>query len=495
MANGNGPTRLSVLRTWRSGPRSARPYGGAFRTWGRAAALAAASILTLSSAQVQAQTGAPARPNIVVFLADDMGYKDYGRAGDPNVRTPNIDKLVDQGMTFDRAFVASPACAPSRAALLTGLMPSRNGAEANHESPQPTNHMMPDYLRSLGYQVVAFGKVAHYGTTGLYGFDRFEHDRFHDPEAVTSALRWLRNRDDPRPLAIFVGSNWPHVPWPATSEGYTPDKVTLPAHSVDLPITRDARTRYYAAVSRMDKELGSTLALVDRKLGPNTFVLFSADHGAQWPFGKWNLYDAGIRVPMVVRWAGKVAPRSRSNAMVSWVDILPTLVEVGGGKPPLDLDGRSFAAAFDPARAFKGWPEIYTTHNNDQNFNVYPMRSVRTDRWKYIVNLHPDYVYTSHIDLQPRRDAGGYFPAWREAARTDRTARDIVARYYRRPAEELYDLHADPDERRNLAANPRYRAVKEELRLKLSGWRAAQHDDRPHKGTPHREEGPMAGLD
>ena len=459
----------------------------------RAAAIAAASIGALATASAQ-QGDAPARPNIVVFLADDMGYKDFGAAGDRNVRTPNLDRLASEGLTFDRAFVASPSCAPSRAALLTGYMPSRNGAEGNHEIPAAGVPKLPGYLRSLGYQVVAFGKVAHYETTGMYGFDRFEHDRFHDPEAVTSALRWLRNRKDKRPLALFVGSNWPHVPWPASGEGYTPDKVTLPAKSVDVPVSYQARARYYAAVTRMDKELGETLQLVDAKLGKDSFVLFSADHGAQWPFGKWNLYDTGTRVPMVVRWAGRIQPGTKTGAMVSWIDILPTLVEVGGGEAPLEIDGRSFAAAFRAPQSFKGRPEIYTTHNSDLKLNVYPMRSVRTERWKYIANLHPEYVFTTHVDLAPAKGDGGYFPAWRRAAQTDPKARRIVEQYYRRPAEELYDLEADPDETRNLAADPKYRAVVQELRLKLAGWRGAQNDDRPVKHPPHLKKGPIDGL-
>lgn len=456
-----------------------------------AVALASAASIATASAQ-QGET----RPNIVVFLADDLGYRDIGPSGDANVRTPNLDKLAGQGMKFDRAFVASPSCAPSRAALLTGYMPSRNGAEGNHDIPTSGVLKLPAYLRSLGYQVVAFGKVAHYETTGIYGFDRWEHDRFHDPEGIPAALEWLKARNDKRPLAIFIGSNWPHVPWPATGEGYAPDKVTLPPWSVDLPITREARARYYAAVSRMDKEVGDTLAVVDTKLGKDTFVLFSSDHGAQWPFGKWNLYDAGTRVPMIVRWQGKVRPGATTEAMVSWVDILPTLIEVGGGKAPREIDGRSFAAAFGASGdAFKGRSEIYTTHNSDRKMNFYPMRSVRTGKWKYIANLHPEYVFTTHVDLSPRKDAGGYFPDWRRAAAGDKGARRIVESYYRRPAEELYDLENDPDEMRNLAADARYGAVVAGLRLKLAGWRAAQRDEGVPKGAPHWIEGPIAGIE
>lgn len=456
-------------------------------------ALAVASMGALAVASAQ-QGDAPARPNIVIFLADDMGYKDFGAGRDRDIRTPNLDRLTAEGLTFDRAFVASPSCAPSRAALLTGYMPSRNGAEGNHEVPTKGVSKLPAYLQSLGYQVVAFGKVAHYRTTNMYGFDHFENDTFHNPDGVPSALRWLKARKDKRPLAIFVGSNWPHVPWPVETEGYDPAKIKLPPKSVDVPISHRARARYYAAVTRMDRELGQTLEVVDSTLGKNTFVLFSADHGEQWPFGKWNLYDTGTRVPMVVRWAGRVQPGTKTDAMVSWVDILPTLVEVGGGKAPLEIDGRSFAAAFKTTASFKGRSEVYTTHNSDLKMNVYPMRSVRTERWKYIANLHPEWVFTTHVDLKPAKGDGGYFPAWRRAAQTNPKAKQLVDRYYRRPAEELYDLDGDPEETRNLATDPQYAPVLQELRLKLAGWRTAQNDDRPIKHPPHLNEGPIEGL-
>jgi N-sulfoglucosamine sulfohydrolase len=459
----------------------------------KVAALAVASVGAWSAVSAQAKD-TPSRPNIVVFLADDMGYKDFGAGGDPDIRTPNLDKLTAQGLKFDRAFVASPSCAPSRAAMLTGFMPSRNGAEGNHEIPTDGVPKLPAYLQSLGYQVVAFGKVAHYRTTAMYDFDHFENDTFHNPDAIPSALRWLKAREDKRPLAIFVGSNWPHVPWPEEPEGYSPDEIKLPPKSVDVPISYRARARYYAAVSRMDRELGQTLEVVDDTLGENTFVLFSADHGEQWPFGKWNLYDTGTRVPMVARWTGNIQPGGKTNGMVSWVDILPTLIEVGGGKAPLEIGGRSFAAAFDSPASFEGREEIYTIHNSDLKMNVYPMRSVRTARWKYIANLHPEYVFTTHVDLKPAKGDGGYFPAWRRAALTDPEARQIVDKYYRRPAEELYDLDADPDETHNLAADPQYASVLRELRLKLAGWRDAQNDDRPLKHPPHLQEGPIDGL-
>lgn len=450
--------------------------------------LAGASPLaaTAKSAAPQPQGGDQAKPDIVVFLADDLGYRDTTPTGDRNARSPNLARLSGDALTFDQAFVASPACAPSRAALLTGRMPARNGAEANHERADAAIRKLPSYLQAQGYQVVSFGKVAHYEQTGTYGFDHFANNTYHDDTAVFNAIKWLKARNDKRPLALFVGSNWPHVPWPASSDGIDPKQLSLPAKTVDTPATRTARARYYSAIARMDAELGDVMAATDATLGPDTFFLFSSDHGAQWPFGKWNLYDTGTRTPLMVRWRGHVAPGARTDAMVSWVDILPTLVEVAGGTAPGEIDGRSFIAALDAGgAAFAGRPEIFTTHNNDGNFNVFPGRAVRTGRYKYIRNLNPDWFHTTHIDQSRETGEGAYFETWREKAQESPAARRIVDAYYRRPAEELYDLRADPDETRNLAADPRYASVLSDLRLRLERWRGDQGDTRPVKGVPH----------
>lgn len=435
------------------------------------------------------------QPNIVVFLADDLGFGDTGAYGDPNANTPAFDRFVKSGLAFNQAFVASPACSPSRAALLTGLMPARNGAEANQSAPRADIRKLPAYLKELGYEVVAFGKVGHYMQTRDYGFDHVEHSGYHDPQATLSADRWLRMRKSDKPLAIFVGSNWPHVPWPDTTEGYQADQVKLAPKMIDTPETRDLRARYYAAVSRMDQELGNTLSAVDETLGKNTIVMFSSDHGAQWPFGKWNLYDTGTRVPLVVRWPGTVQPGTKTGAMVSWVDILPTLIEVAGGKPPETIDGRSFAPLLRGSVSYKGRSEIFATHNNDGRVNTYPMRSVRTERWKYIRNLHPEYTYTTHIDQYVNRtsDSGMYFPSWRRAAERDAGAKAIVDSYYRRPAEELYDLQADPNELKNLAGDRRHAGVLKDLRNRLTAWRKEQGDTREAEGKPHFERGPLLG--
>jgi uncharacterized sulfatase len=461
-----------------------------------ALASAALAMAVASATPSHARDGetAPGKPDIVIFLADDLSYADVPNGGDANVRTPALQRLTSEGMTFDRAFVASPACAPSRAALLTGMMPARNGAEANHDRANAAIRKLPSYLQEQGYEVVAFGKVAHYLHTGTYGFDYYANDTFHDHKGIPAAAEWLKARKDKRPLALFVGTNWPHVPWPRTTEGYDPAAMKLPPKTVDTPVTRDARARFYAAVTRMDQDLASTMDAVDAVLGKDTFVLYSTDHGTQWPFGKWNLYDTGTRVPMVVRWNGHVKAGTRTDAMVSWVDVLPTLVQLAGGKTPEGIDGISFSSLFGVGTGAAGRKEIFTTHNNDGRVNVYPMRSIRTDRWKYIENLHPDWTYTTHIDLKVMRtDSGAYFPSWRDAAEKDPAAKTIVDSYYKRPAEELYDLQADPDEQVNLAGDRRYARELAGLRARLAAWRKAQGDSGTVPVKPRLERGPLDG--
>lgn len=287
------------------------------------------AILTCSTAAAIGAT----RPDIVVFLADDYSQLDSSVYGSAEVATPNLQRLADAGLTFDNAFVASPSCAPSRAALLTGLMPSRNGAEVNHARPRKENRKWPSYFQELGYNVVAFGKISHYQHTSDYGFDYFAHDTFHDHRAIPAAVEFLMQRgaSTTQPLCIMVGSNWPHVPWPKLKAGDAYSTHPLPAGSIDTTKTREWRTSYLKAVEMLDQDLGQVYDAARAALGQEAIFLFSSDHGTQWPFGKWNCYDAGVRVPLTVEWRGHVAAGKRTSAMVSWVDFLPTLLEAAGG--------------------------------------------------------------------------------------------------------------------------------------------------------------------
>jgi N-sulfoglucosamine sulfohydrolase len=326
---------------------------------------------------------------------------------------------------------------------------------------------------------VAFGKVAHYRHTADYGFDSYAHDTFHDHAGIAAAVEFLKKRDRAaaKPLCLFVGSNWPHVPWPEDLHGYDPNALPLPAGSVDTPATRAWRARYAAAVTKADDDLGWILDAAKAYLDEGALFLFSSDHGAQWPFGKWNCYEAGVRVPLMVAWPGMIKPGTRTDAMVSWVDFLPTILEAAGGRPPRQIDGRSFLPVLR-GESSTHRDRIFTTHSGDGRWNIYPIRSLRTSEWKYIWNLNPEFAFTTHIDLPGNLGQRAYWSTWEAASKTDPHAAALVKRYHARPADELYDLKADPHEQRNLAADPAQAARLREMRAELERWLHEQGDRR-----------------
>lgn len=411
---------------------------------------------------------AAAKPNLVVFISDDHSYLDTSVAGS-DVVTPNFERISREGMTFTRAYAVSPSCAPSRAAFLTGQWPIQNGAMFNHQAPKRETKKLPTYLHELGYEVVAFGKVAHYGQARQYGFDHVAHDTFHDDGCVEAAIRWLDNRESDKPLCLMVGTNWPHVPWPERTADIEPTKLNLPPTHVDTPKTRQARSRYYMAVRRMDDDLGAVYDAAYKKLGDNTLFIHFADHGAQWPFAKWNLYDAGLHVPFIAVWPGVIKPDSQCDQLTTLLDVLPTLIDAGGGKVPPNLPGHSLLPAMR-GKAGEAPSRVFATHSGDGKMNEYPMRSVRTDRWKYIRNLTPQAIFTTHIDKGVAVDGADYWASWVRRAETAPQAAAIVERYHHRPAEELYDLSADPYEQHNLIDDPAYADTLAELRGAVDGW-------------------------
>ena len=429
------------------------------------------AILWFMAALCASLFAAVPRPDLVVFLSDDHGQLDSTPYGATDVRTPHLQRLADDGLVFTHAFIASPACAPSRAALLTGLMPARNGAENNHTYKREGITSLPDTLRALGYETAAFGKVAHGDAdVARHGFD--VHDR---SGSAATVAKFLAARDRAKPLCLVVGTHEPHVPWPDL-DGYDPADVKLPPTHADTPETRNFRARYYTDVTKADTQLGEIRALTRTHLDPaRTLFIYTSDHGAQWPFGKWNLYDAGIRVPFIAAWPGVIRPATRTAAMIQWIDLLPTLIAAAGGGVPAGIDGRSFLPVLrGEATAHRA--TIFTTHSGDGRMNVYPIRAIRTADWKLILNLHPEFAHTTHIDKALARDGGRYWLSWFDQARTNPATAELVRRYHARPALELYNLEADPYEQRNLAGVPAHAARVAAMRADLAAWMKAQGD-------------------
>ena len=217
--------------------------------------------------------------------------------------------------------------------------------------------------------------------------------------------------------------------------------------------------------------------------------LYSSDHGAQWPFGKWNLYDSGARVPFLVRWPGHIEPGASTDAMVSWIDIFPTLIDLVGGEVPDDIDGRSFADVLVGKRDAHR-DVVFTTHTGDKKMNVYPIRAIRDLKFKYIRNLRPDHYHSNHSDILRKDGAGAYWDSWDERAKTDPKAAAIIKRYYQRPPEEFYDIVNDPHETNNLIHAPQHAKTITKMSADLDAWMKEQGDTGRMFADPYPLSGP-----
>ncbi len=444
--------------------------------------------LTLAAARAQTPTNAPKRPNVVLFVADDLGVTDTGPYGAKRVRTPNLDRLAAQAIRFDRAFAASPTCVPSRAVLYTGLMPFRNGAHPNHSQCRDEVKSLAHYFQQLGYATALAGK-RHFNPAPVFPFEIIEGSEVPEPGFESKpdlrvdlntapVAKWLAGADKAKPFFLVVADHSPHVVWPDKAE-YMPEDVEIPPNHVDTPDTRRARARYYTDITQMDRNVGHVLASLEKNnLAENTIFIFTSDQGAQWPFAKWTVYDQGIRVPLLMRWPKAIKPGRATDALVSLADVVPTLIEAAGGKPPEGLDGQSFLKVLR-SQTPSHREYIFATHTGDREWNRNPARAVRTNRYKFILNLAPEITYTTHMDLAKDHDGGReYWPSWEALAKTNQQAATVIDRYRNHPREEFYDLAIDPYEVQNLINDPKHAVIITDLRQRLAEWRKQQGDDK-----------------
>jgi N-sulfoglucosamine sulfohydrolase len=424
--------------------------------------------------------GAATRPNVVLLIADDQSIGDVGVYGDPNIATPNVDALARDGMTFDRAYAPEAMCTPSRSSMYTGLWPIRHGAHHNHQYVRDGVKSVAHYFGDLGYRVALAGK-SHVGPLDSFPFEFLPGSHI-GPEQVRidgqmdDILGVVR--DTAGPFFLVVADSRPHTiesepgGWPDPVL-YAPTDVVLPPYLVDTAETRYERAGYYDLITELDGLIGRILGELDATgKARDTIVVYVADHGAGFAFEKWTNYEAGLHVPMIVRWPGHVRAGTRSDAMVSLVDLLPTLLELTGA-PPQPLDGESFAPLLrGESRSHRDL--VYAMHTNVGivNGGPYPIRSVRDQRWHYIRNLMPDATFSNNVTVVGQ----GGWQSWITRAADDPFAAARVARYQHRPAEELYDLDADPAELVDLASAPASAAVLDRLRAELDAWMAEQGD-------------------
>ncbi|MGF7151270.1 N-sulfoglucosamine sulfohydrolase [Sphingomonas zeicaulis] len=435
---------------------------------------------------VRAATAAKRQRNVLLLISDDQGL-DLGCYGVP-IRTPRLDRLAGEGTRFTNAFAAVSSCSPSRAVINTGLYTHQNGMyglqhDVHHQSLLDGIETLPAMLRRAGYATALVGKK-HVGPDSAFPYEAElvpERSGIRDVrELAIATTSFIRSTDD-RPFFVTVAYSDPHRaaggygnerPWPdVTAEHYDPARLPIPSHLPDLPAVRADLAGYYESLSRLDTGVGMILDdLVATGRAEDTLVIFLSDNGRPFPGAKTNLYGPGLHLPLIVRAPGATA--AVNEAMVSWVDIAPTVLDFTGVDPPqaYTLSGNSLLPLLGQSGG-AGRDHVFASHAFHEINQYYPMRSIRTRTHSYILNLaHPlDYPIAGDVAGSPSWQAIVADPATRLGKRTQRA-------YLKRPPEELYDLARDPDELVNLAGDPAQKRVLDDLREKLRTVRAATRD-------------------
>lgn len=472
-------------------------------------------LLTFTFTFTFAAAAAAKSPNILLIVADDHGTDALG-AYNPVIKTPALDALAADGTRFTHAFCTTASCSPSRSVLLTGLHNHRNGMyglehQVHHFQSFDDIKSLPVLLGAAGYRTARVGKF-HVAPEHVYKFETvLSGGAANDPASLGRSPVEMadRTRDliaakDDRPFFLYYAVDDPHRanivlpngrpsfdtypkpnPFGNRPEGYPqvkevtyrPDEVRVPSFLPDTPESRAELAQYYQAVSRLDQGVARLVQIL-KETGQydRTLILYLSDNGPAFPGAKTTLYDAGIRLPFIVRAPGRKNPGAVQSAMITWADITPTLLEVAGAAPRGEsFHGRSFAAGLDGA-PLSGRDEIYASHTLHEITMYYPMRVVRTRRHKLIWNIAHGLQYPFALDLiqsptwigVQKSGAGNFGPR-------------RIADFLRRPEFELYDLESDPDEVNNLADYAAHAGLKAQLLAKLKAFQSTTQDPWIHK--------------
>lgn len=425
------------------------------------------------------RTSAP--PNIVLLHWHDVGrrvapYEDHGW-------TPTLRSLAARSVVFDQAFCTAPVCTPARGSLFTGMHPHRNGLMGlahlgwrYHPGQQTLAHL----LGAAGYHTALVGLQHESQDAGDLGFDEiFQDDTLAPPgmgghlreheapqycgPVAKLARRFLLGRRHPGgPFFASIGFWEVHRPYPPERyQPVDPASVPVPAYLADRAGVRHDLAGFFGATHQADAAVGVVLeALVEAGLDENTWVVFTTDHGEAFPRAKGTLYDPGLGVALMVRpppaWTG---PRRRVDALVSHVDVLPSLLELAGAAIPDGLDGVSLVPLLEGG-AGRVRPAVFAQQNWHDPDNYDPMRCIRTPDFKYIRN---------YGDLAGRRLPGDVAASSSVEGMRD----DVVSS---RSPVELYDLRHDPHELHNVAGRWDYAEIEAALASELDRWRIETAD-------------------
>jgi arylsulfatase A-like enzyme len=436
----------------------------------KASKAVAASACLGASAAISCGKETPAgsggeRPNIILFVADNLGWKDLGCFGNTDIKTPNIDWLATGGIRFTNAFITSSSCSPSRASIITGQHSHTNGVTGlTHIHKRlmlsPFAQTLAEVLSENGYTTGFEGKwhVSPYLPTSWFGYQErlsgmMPDDFFiHSSEKATAFIE--ENKDHPFYLELnYLDTHRDSYGEFHFADGFEvdPDTITVPDYYA-LPYWPEIKAdiaKYYSKTSQMDKKIGEVLRKLDELgLTENTLVCFLSDNGAQFPGGIMTLYDRGIGTPLIMRWPKKIAAGQLDDSLVSLIDVMPTFLEAAGCKVPKSVQGKSLLelTTGESDEPFREAVFAEMTYHVD----YIPMRAARTQKWKYIRNYSDDAIgldQLAHVE-------------WAKKLCELPNHNWIGPRV----PEELYDLENDPTEQHNLVDDPASNQALEKMR-------------------------------
>ncbi len=453
------------------------------------------------------------RRNVVLIVADDHGC-DTGAYGNEDVRTPHLDALAAEGTRFTHAFATTASCSASRSVILTGWHNHRTGQYGHQHAFhhfQSFGHVrsLPALLGAAGYHTVRVGKY-HLAPEEVYPFETVIQAPSRNPVEMAERCSEVIKAEDGRPFFLYFATSDPHrggkpggfnlspevpdsfgnrdgFPYPGVEiQKYEPTGLKVPPWLPASDATRAELAQYYQSVSRVDQGVGRLMKLLhEAGRDEDTLLLYLSDHGAAFAGAKTTVYEPGLRSPLIVRKPGAQSGVVQ-DALVSWVDITPTILDWAGVPEPTwkgaerqpaaargedSLHGRSFLTIVGHAEA-EGWDEVYASHTFHEITMYYPMRVLRERRYKLIWNLAHGLPYPFASDLWISSTWQQSYQAGMDAPYGLRTVQD----YIHRPKYELYDLQEDPWEAHNLAEDPAHAQTPERMIEKLHRWQRQSSD-------------------
>lgn len=434
------------------------------------------------------------RKNVLLLIADDLG-KQLSCYGARDIMTPNLDLLATQGTRFEQAFASTASCSGSRSVIYTGLHTHQNGQYglASHRHHFVTfDHVdtAPKLLNQSGYRTGILGKI-HVGPTSVYPWEIQRESDTRDVAIIADQANefFSQSQEDERPFFLTIGFHDPHRDRTRGGFGndqeydyrivpgqYTPDGVNIPPFISDTPGTRFELAEYYNSIHRLDQGVGFVLEyLTNSGLADSTLVIFTSDNGPPFINSKTTLYDAGVCLPLIIRHPD--LPPSVSPNMVSYVDILPTILDFAGHPGTIDSTkkriGHSLLPILGTDTQYPSFDEVFGSHTFHEVTNYWPTRFIRDKRYKYHRNL------AWRLDFPFAADLYGSL-SWEDIRNSNESDKMIGGRklkdYFFRAPEELYDLQNDPNEVHNLVQDPEYARVLDTLRTKLEGWQRRTED-------------------